>query len=168
MTTPPAETASPPPAERANGDSGTTTIAVGLDGSEPSWSAFWWACGEAKRTEGEVLAVYVSCMADTRMAMAAAAGLDSTAYTVTREEAVRERSQRLESEVAQAAKQLAVPVRFIHLQGDPAVELLQAARDMRCDVVAVGRSAKLHHRIAGSLGRRLSTARKAPIIVIVP
>jgi hypothetical protein len=39
---------------------------------------------------------------------------------------------------------------------------------MRADLIVVGRSAKMLHHLAGSLGRRLVSRRDAPVIVVVP
>jgi nucleotide-binding universal stress UspA family protein len=44
-------------------DSPVTTapvIVVGLDGSSTSWDAFSWAAGEATRSKGNLVAVYVT------------------------------------------------------------------------------------------------------------
>src|ERR1700742_5206500 len=35
-------------------------VLSGLDGSEPSWHAFAWGCGEARRMDGRLIAVFVS------------------------------------------------------------------------------------------------------------
>jgi hypothetical protein len=42
------------------------------------------------------------------------------------------------------------------------------ARAMHADLVVVGRSAKMRHRRAGSLGRRLVGRKDAPVVVVVP
>jgi hypothetical protein len=39
---------------------------------------------------------------------------------------------------------------------------------MHADLVVVGRSAKMQHRRAGSLGRRLVGRKDAPVVVVVP
>jgi len=61
-----------------------------------------------------------------------------------------------------------VDVDFVHARGDAARELESVAGALRADVIAVGRSTKLHHRLAGSLGRRLLAKRRVPIVVVVP
>src|SRR5207249_4826384 len=40
-------------------DAGTPAIVVGIDGSDTGWDAFAWAAGEARRTNGHLVAVYV-------------------------------------------------------------------------------------------------------------
>jgi nucleotide-binding universal stress UspA family protein len=57
---------------------------------------------------------------------------------------------------------------FIHACGDPARELLRVAEAVNAAAIAVGKSAKVLHRVAGSLGRRLLANGWAPIIVVVP
>jgi nucleotide-binding universal stress UspA family protein len=57
---------------------------------------------------------------------------------------------------------------FIEAWGDPGQELLRIADELKADVIAVGRSTKVRHRIAGSLGRRLLAKRGTPIVVVVP
>jgi hypothetical protein len=42
------------------------------------------------------------------------------------------------------------------------------ARAIHADLVVVGRSAKMQHRRAGSLGRRLVGREDAPVVVVVP
>ena len=49
-----------------------TTVAIGLDGSDTSWDAFWWACGEARRLGGRAVAVFVSPAADSALVAASA------------------------------------------------------------------------------------------------
>jgi hypothetical protein len=56
----------------------------------------------------------------------------------------------------------------VHARGDPAGELVRVASEIHAEVTAIGRSTKLCHRFAGSLGRRLLAKRNPPIIVVVP
>jgi hypothetical protein len=39
---------------------GRPVLVVGVDGSDPSWDAFAWAAGEARRCRGRVIAVFVT------------------------------------------------------------------------------------------------------------
>ena len=52
--------------------------------------------------------------------------------------------------------------------GDEARALISVARAMQADLVVVGRSAKMRHHVAGSLGRRLVGRKDAPVVVVVP
>lgn len=153
----------------AGGDSGAPTIVVGIDGTDASWSAFWWACGEAQRLDGRVIAVYVTCSTEKSLSRGAAvACFDAGAYAVAVDRSNAGRAGTLEAEVASRAADLDIEICFRHLHGDAAGRLKEIARAARADVIAVGRSTKLRHRLAGSLGRRLARDRSAPIVVIVP
>jgi hypothetical protein len=59
-------------------------VVVGLDGSETSWAAFWWACGETQRLDGQLVAVFVSSSTDACMAAmtSAAVGVAVSDYAV--------------------------------------------------------------------------------------
>ena len=142
------------PTERL--DRNTTTIVVGIDGSASSWSALWWAAGEATRVEGRIIAVYVSCITNPGLAAAAVAGIDATAYMEAREAADHEHADDLKAEIQQVATKLGVRVDFLHLRGDPAEQLVHAAHNTHADIISVGRSTNLRHRLAGSLGRKLT------------
>src|SRR5205807_4490577 len=48
---------------------GEPAIVVGLDGSGTSWDAFAWAAGEALRTNGRLVAVYVMPFSDPTVAL---------------------------------------------------------------------------------------------------
>jgi nucleotide-binding universal stress UspA family protein len=150
------------PAERA-------AVVIGLDGSQTSWDAFWWACGEARRTGGQAVAVFVSSMSEASMAamVSAATGIAVCDYDEG-ERAAAGQARLLEAEVLRRTAGTGSAVTFVHAQGDPARELLRIAEDVRADLIVVGRSTKARHRLAGSLGRYLITKRCAPIVVVVP
>jgi hypothetical protein len=157
------------PSLAAGSDDGSPTIVVGVDGTEPSWSAFWWACGEARRLSGRVIAVFVTCGTEKSLSAGAAiVGFDAGAYAAAVDRTNAEQAAKLKAAAERRAAELDVEVRFVHVKGDAAERLKAIARDLRADVIAVGRSTKLRHQLAGSLGRRLSRDRSAPIVVIVP
>jgi nucleotide-binding universal stress UspA family protein len=56
----PTQTDGLPNSSTGAGASTAQVIVVGLDGSPTSWDAFCWATGEATRTNGRLIAVYVS------------------------------------------------------------------------------------------------------------
>jgi nucleotide-binding universal stress UspA family protein len=155
--------AEPPP----GGGPVTAAVVVGLDGSDTSWDAFWWACGEARRLCGQLVAVFVSSSTEASMvAMASSAAGVAVYDSEAVEQATSARAWRLRAEVAGLSDGLEVT--FVHTRGDPARELLRVAGDIRADMIVVGRSAKARHQIAGSLGHCLVTRRRSPIVVIVP
>ena len=143
-------------------------VVAGLDGSKTSWDAFWWACGEAQRLDGRLVAVFVSSCADACMAVMAstAAGVAASDYAaVERAAAAEARSLRAE---VQGHGSDGLDVAFVHARGDPATELLRVAGEVGADMIVVGRSIKARHQIAGSLGRCLIGKRRSPIVVVVP
>jgi nucleotide-binding universal stress UspA family protein len=144
-----------------------TVIVIGIDGSETSWDAFWWACGEAGRTSGRAIAVFVSPIGGTGAAAAAArypVSIDVRAF----DEVAIAQAEQLRNEAQLYAADRGVDLSFVHVRGGTAKELLRVAESDRADLIVVGRSAKARHHLAGSLGRRLIRRRRAPIVVVVP
>jgi nucleotide-binding universal stress UspA family protein len=144
------------------------TVVIGFDGSDASWDALYWACGEVRRLRGRALAVFVSASVEPEIAMAAAVGFDAGEFAAVADRASAAKAGQLWSEVQRRGAGQEIELAFIHARGDPANELLQVAEAVGADAIAVGRSTKARHRLAGSLGRRLIAKRRAPIIVIVP
>ena len=145
----------------------TVVVLVGLDGSDTSWAAFYWACGESRRVGGRIVAVFVTPDFVCLGADVAIPGAPLTEYEATGNVADRHAAQ-LRAEALQNSAGLGVDLTFIHLCGDTAAEILGIAKAVHADQIVVGRSTKRRHRFAGALGRRLATKRDAPIVVIVP
>jgi nucleotide-binding universal stress UspA family protein len=148
----------PLPQERAVG---TPAIVVGIDGSDTSWDAFAWAVGEARRTGGRLVAVYVMPYAET-----AALGVpyDYEAAQQTR----RELADEIAAEAERRADESGVPLSFVGEYGDASGTLTDVARKVDAHLVVVGRSAKRWHRLTGSVGHRLTCRKDAPVVVVVP
>jgi nucleotide-binding universal stress UspA family protein len=145
------------------------TVIVGLDGSDTSWDAFWWACGECRRVGGRIMALFVSSTAGSGVSVAApdfaALGAFDFAF---RDQSASERAKGLHELAKRHAADHGVDLAFLHVRGDTATELLRLAGEQHADQIVVGRSTKKRHHLAGSLGRRLVAKREAPIIVVVP
>ncbi len=77
-------------------------------------------------------------------------------------------AEELAAEVARRADMLGVEVRFIRGIGDAVHVLTDVARSEHADLMVVGRSSKILHRLAGSVSRRLVLNRESPVIVVVP
>lgn len=147
---------------------GRAAIVVGLDGSQTSWDAFWWACGEARRLGGRTVAVYVSPGGDAVLAaMASAVGVTVCDYTAVEACATGQASS-LAGQLRRRLGDDGPEVTFVHANGDPARELLRVAAGVRADMIVIGRSTKARHHLAGSLGRYLIARRGAPVVVVVP
>lgn len=129
----------------------TAVVLVGIDGSETSWDALSWACGEARRLRGRAVAVFVSSSADSTIAVTALVG----AFPFDcgwNEAAAIERAETLRREVECYAAGHGVDLIFVHTHGDTASELLRLATVHHADQIVVGRSMKARHNLAGSLG----------------
>jgi nucleotide-binding universal stress UspA family protein len=143
---------------------GRPTLVVGVDGSAPSWDAFAWAAGEARRGNGRIVAVFVTSIIEPEEALGSTAPLGYAAAADARDQMTEE----LADEVARRADTLGVEVSFVRGIGDAAHVLTEVAHSNHADLVVVGRSAKMLHRLAGSVSRRLVLNRDCPVIVVVP
>ncbi|MFF0264091.1 universal stress protein [Kribbella sp. NPDC004536] len=141
---------------------GTPAIVVGLDGSGTSWDAFAWAAGEALRTNGQLVAVYVMPFSDPTVAL----GVPYD-YAASRDNQ-RELAGEIEAEAVRRAHEAGVRLSFVGEFGDAIDTLSDVARQVDARLVVVGRSAKRWHRLTGSLGHRLTCRKDAPVVVVVP
>jgi Universal stress protein family len=148
-------------------DDARPAVVIGLDGSETSWHAFSWGCGEAWRLGGRVVAVFVSPGPGRGAGAGLMLGIDTYDHGAV-EAAACQQAQRLQVEALARAVSAGIELTFLHARGDTASELVRVATEINADVTAVGRSTKLCHRLAGALGRRLLAKPGAPIIVVVP
>lgn len=141
-------------------------VVVGFDGSDSSWDALYWACGEAKRLGGRAVALFVTGAAGTGMEATACA--ISGACFLPSDQVASDWAQQLREQTKQFATDQGVDLSFVHTRGDAATEMLRIATAHHADQIVVGRSEKARHRLAGSLGRRLIGKRNAPVVVVVP
>jgi nucleotide-binding universal stress UspA family protein len=139
-------------------------LVVGVDGSAPSWDAFAWAAGEARRGNGRIVAVFVTSLIEPEEAFGTTAPIG---YAFAKE-ARDQMAEQLAAEVARRADTLGVEVSFVRGTGDASRVLAEVARSKHADLIIVGRSAKMLHRLAGSVGRRLVLNRHSPVLVVVP
>ncbi|WP_196807522.1 universal stress protein [Candidatus Solirubrobacter pratensis] len=141
-------------------------MVIGLDGSDTSWDAFWWGCGQARRLNRRAVAVFVSPTIDAGSGLALALGCSCDCEDIDRR--VTERAIELAGEVNRHAADHGLDVLFVHARGEPVQELLRVAEAVRSDLIVVGRPTRALHRIAGSLGRRLIGRSTAPVVAVVP
>jgi nucleotide-binding universal stress UspA family protein len=139
-------------------------IVVGVDGSTPSWDALAWAAGEAQRSNGQIIAVFATSPIEPGEVLGSTAVLNHAATTEVRDRL----AEVLAAEVAVRAEALGVKARFMRGAGDAPGVLHQAARTEHADLIVVGRSEKMRHRLAGSVGRRLVLRHDGPVTVVVP
>jgi nucleotide-binding universal stress UspA family protein len=143
------------------GPTASVTV-VGVDGSPTSWDAFTWAAGEATRTHGRLIAVYVAPAVEPGAEFGAP--IDFGAAELARDEIVAA----LKAEVENRARTFDIQVGFARETGDPATALTRFSQSVEADLIVVGKSSKMFHRLAGSLGRRLVSRHDSPAIVVVP
>jgi nucleotide-binding universal stress UspA family protein len=112
-------------------DDPASRIVVGLDGSPSSWDAFSRAAGEALRSKGKLIAVYV--MPFTEPAAALGVPYDYIGAENTRQKIAGE----LEDEAARHARDIGVSVGFVSEYGDPTQTLTDIARTVHARLVVV-------------------------------
>jgi nucleotide-binding universal stress UspA family protein len=152
------------------GTSTISTVVVGVDGSDTSIDALSWACGEARRLGGRAVAVLVTPIPGSGV-LASASPFAAMAASECLEMEARledELEEKLRSELLALGEDQRVPLTFVHVHGDVATELLRVAGISHAQLIAVGRSTKPRHRVAGSLSHRLLRHAGTPIIVVVP
>ena len=69
---------------------GRPTLVVGVDGSAPSWDAFAWAAGEARRGNGRIAAVFVTSLIEPEEAFGTTAPLGYAVAEATRDQMAEE------------------------------------------------------------------------------
>jgi nucleotide-binding universal stress UspA family protein len=143
---------------------GRPTLVVGVDGSAPSWGAFAWAAGEARGGNRRIVAVFVTSQIEPEEAFGTTAPLGYAVAQETRDQMAGQ----LAAEVAKRADALRVEVNFVRGTGDASRVLAEVACSEQADLIVVGRSAKMLHRLVGSVGRRLVLNRHSPVLVVVP
>jgi nucleotide-binding universal stress UspA family protein len=146
--------------------SASAVVVVGFDGSDTSWDALCWACGETSRLGGRTVAVFVGPTSAATTAAASFGGA-AVAYGAIQQTMI-DQAEGLANQIRRYALDHGVELTFVHTHGDAAMELLRIASSDHADLIVVGRSTKARHHLAGSLGRRLVGRRNAPIVVVVP
>src|SRR5580704_11506164 len=94
--------------------SGRPMLVVGVDGSAPSWDAYAWAAGEARRGHGRILAVFVTSLTEPEDALGTLAPFGFGVAV----EARNQMAEQLAAEVARRADALGVEVNFVREIGD--------------------------------------------------
>jgi nucleotide-binding universal stress UspA family protein len=137
---------------------GPTRILLGVDGSDTSMRATAYAIGLARRQGAVLVALFVHSTANLSANIAATAGVALQASASVADD--------LEQRLIAVAGELGVAVTFVRRQGNPYLELVRAAKEMRVDAIVVGASGKAGHRIVGSLAGHLVRDAKWPVTVV--
>lgn len=139
------------------GKDGPTRILVGVDGSDSSMRAGAYAGGLARRQAAHLIVLYVAT-AGLAGSMAVTAGAMIETHAGIEAE--------LRAQIEEAAPRLGIGTTFIRRDGNPYVELVRVAEEMRVDAVVIGASMSAGHRFVGSLAGRLVRDAKWPITVV--
>ena len=138
------------------GGDGPSVMIVGIDGSDTSWRAMYYALGLARRQHSSVIAVFAFPMSLTFE------GMPSTSYKDGVELAAE-----LECAIKGLADDYHVTTHFISLMGsDPVLTLTRIAAEQRADAIVIGASQALCHRFFGSTALRCVRRRQCPVIVV--
>jgi nucleotide-binding universal stress UspA family protein len=140
------------------GTDGPTRILVGVDGSETSLRAGAYAAGLARRQGSRLIVLYVATTGGLAAGMAATAGALRQTQDLIGDE--------LEAQLRDVSGRLGLTVSFVRRRGNPYLELVQAATELRVDAIVVGASMQSGHRLVGSLAGRLVRDAKWPVTVV--
>lgn len=140
------------------GTDGPSRILVGVDGSDTSMRAAAYAAGLARRQGSQLIVLFVAITGGMAAGMAATAG----ALMQTNDELARQ----LHAQLGEALDRLGVENRFLRRTGNPYVELVRAADELRVDAIVIGASTRSGRRLVGSLAGRLVRDAKWPVTVV--
>jgi nucleotide-binding universal stress UspA family protein len=130
---------------------------VGIDGSETSWRALYYALGLARRQRGSVLAVF--------------AGVPTSAFELegcpnevwdTRDRLIAE----LRDAVAALSVEHQVAAEFVTTKWEPVESLVRVAAERRADAIIIGASRALTHKLLGSTAVRTVRRSRCPVTVV--
>jgi nucleotide-binding universal stress UspA family protein len=137
---------------------GPSLILAAVDGTDTSLHAAAYAVGLARRGGSRLVFLFVRGVG--------AAGLTSPMAIASLREGEDETFRELKQIATERAAALGVPATIVDQVGDPYHEIVGAAREHKADLIVVGASAGLAHKVAGSLGSRLIKARICPVLVV--
>jgi nucleotide-binding universal stress UspA family protein len=141
-----------------SGVGGPQVIVAGVDGSPTSLRAGAYAAGLARRQRCRLVVVHV--------ATAPTLAYLSPDVTAAARDAARQATEEIREEVLASAARLGIDVEFRAGEGDPFTVLCRVATEVRADLVVVGASSRLGHRIAGSVAIRLVKTGRWPVTVV--
>jgi nucleotide-binding universal stress UspA family protein len=130
-------------------------LIVGIDGSDTSWRAMYYALGLARRQHCTVIAVFAVTMAVAFNGMPTGVYQDPAAL-----------AGELEPAVLALARECCVTARFLCAVGDPVLALTTVAAEHRADAIIIGASRTLGHRLFGSTALRAVRRCPCPVTVV--
>ncbi|HEY3716231.1 MAG TPA: universal stress protein [Jatrophihabitantaceae bacterium] len=139
---------------------GPSTLVVGVDGSDTSWRALYYALGLARRQRTTVIAVHAAAVPT------AVGGYDAIVVGAV-ETTNLQISDELQPAIRALASDYGVRSEFISRAGDPISTLTAIATERHADALIIGASHALIHRLLGSKATR--AVRKCPCpVTVVP
>lgn len=139
------------------GSDGPRLLVVGIDGSETSWRALYYALGLARRQRGSVLAVF----AGVPTSVFELEGCPTEAWDA-RDQLIAE----LRDAVAALSVEHQVAAEFVTTQWEPVESLVRVAAEHRADAIIIGASRALTHRLLGSTAVRTVRRSRCPVTVV--
>ncbi|MGW2930405.1 universal stress protein [Streptomyces sp. NPDC001156] len=141
------------------GTDGPKVIVVGVDGSDSSLRAGYYAGGLARRQRALLAIVYVQPVMATRVALGVPVAETTNEIAEDLVKFIREAAEHVKGTFK-------IRWEFHTFRGDPYNGLVQAADELKADAVVVGASAQAGHRIIGSVAIRLVKAGRWPVTVV--
>ncbi len=141
------------------GTDGPQVIMAGVDGTPTSMRAAAFAAGLARREAARLAVVFVA-------APSAWLPMGLPGLVLAQREAFDALAEELRDQIKRGAEDLGIPVVFLYRHGDPYLQLYRAADEVRADMVVIGASAGIGHRVLRSTGARLARARRWPVVVV--
>ena len=133
-----------------------TTVVVGVDSSDTAAHALAYGIGVARRQHARLLLVHALPFDDYRFDVT---GRFRAALPIEHD------TGWLDELVAEMTADLDLEVRVVRCQGDRVPDCWRPRRHERADLIVVGQSHGVLHRLAGAVGRR--AAARAPVPVMV-
>ena len=138
-------------------DDRRTTVVIGVDGSETSMRAAAYAIGLAARQPARLIFLHVTNTAAASMAPQVLPELLTTGTQMTAD---------LQATLASSIESTDTPWELRHTVGNPFHELTHLASEVAADLLVVGASTHLGHKLAGSLAVHLVKSKRWPVTVV--
>jgi nucleotide-binding universal stress UspA family protein len=136
---------------------GPSLILTAVDGTDTSLRAAACATGIARRDGARLIVMFVR---DASMTPGPAVAITSL------RESDAAMALELQGMAAERASPLGPDITFLDRDGDLYQNIVTTARQRMADLIVVGASMSLGHRLAGSLGVRLVKARLCPVLIV--